>query len=209
VPPACFLNSRCTLLAATARAEVSEVKIAPSYGIAYLPLVVMEQNRLLEKHAKAAGLGDIKVSWVTISGGAGMNDALLSGNVDFVSGGIPPFSLLWEKPRAVCGGIAALSAMPIFLNTRNPAVKSIATWARRTASRCPPSNRRRRRFSCRWRRSRRSVRATSRARRAKPYRCRTRRLRRCCSPARVKSTTTSLRRRFSIASSSSRASARS
>ncbi len=108
-----------------ARAEVSEVKIAPSYGIAYLPLVVMEQNRLLEKHAKAAGLGDIKVTWVTISGGSGMNDALLSGNVDFVSGGIPPFSLLWEKTRGAVKGVAALSAMPIFLNTRNPAVKSI------------------------------------------------------------------------------------
>ena len=113
------------LWCAPARAEVSEVKIAPSYGIAYLPLVVMEQNRLLEKHAKAAGLGDLKVTWVTISGGAGMNDALLSGNVDFVSGGIPPFSLLWEKTRGAVKGVAALSAMPIFLNTRDPKVKTI------------------------------------------------------------------------------------
>lgn len=121
------LSILCALVlaAATARAEVSEVKIAPSYGVAYLPLVVMEQNRLLEKHAKAAGLGDLKVNWVTISGGAGMNDALLSGNVDFVSGGIPPFALPWEKTRGAVKGVAALSAMPIFLNTRNPAVKTI------------------------------------------------------------------------------------
>jgi len=109
----------------TARAEVNEVRIAPSYGIAYLPLVVMEQNHLLEKHIKAAGLGDTKVSWVTISGGAGMNDALLSGSVDFVSGGIPPFSLLWEKTRGAVKGVAALSAMPIFLNTRKPNIMSI------------------------------------------------------------------------------------
>jgi len=119
----------CALMLAAAagavRAEVSEVKIAPSYGIAYLPLVVMEQNRLLEKNARAAGLGDVKVSWVTISGGAGMNDALLSGNVDFVSGGIPPFAILWEKTRGAVKGVAALSAMPIFLNTRNPNVKTI------------------------------------------------------------------------------------
>ena len=111
--------------AGIARAETSEIKIAPSYGIAYLPLVVMEQNRLLEKHAKAAGLGDLKVNWVTISGGAGMNDALLSGSVDFVSGGIPPFALLWEKTRGAVKGVAALSAMPIFLNTRNASVKTI------------------------------------------------------------------------------------
>ena len=108
-----------------ARAEVTEVRVAPSYGITYLPLVIMEQNRLLEKHARAAGLGDIKVSWTTISGGAGMNDALLSGNIDFVSGGIPPFSLLWEKTRGGVKGVVAVSAMPIFLNTRNPNIRSI------------------------------------------------------------------------------------
>jgi NitT/TauT family transport system substrate-binding protein len=104
------------------------VRIAPSYGIAYLPLVVMEQNRLLEKHARAAGLGDVKVSWVTISGGAGMNDALLSGNVDFVSGGIPPFALLWDRSRGAVKGVAALSAMPIFLNTRNARIRSIRDY---------------------------------------------------------------------------------
>ena len=127
-PTRIFLHAAAVVAiaaSAIANAETSEIKIAPSYGIAYLPLVVMEQNRLVEKHAKAAGLGDIKVTWVTISGGAGMNDALLSGSVDFVSGGIPPFALLWEKTRGAVRGVAALSAMPIFLNTRNPGIKTV------------------------------------------------------------------------------------
>lgn len=111
-----------------ARAEVTEIKIAPSYGIAYLPLIVMEQQHLLEKHAKAEGLGNLKVHWVTISGGAGMNDALLSGSVDFVSGGIPPFALLWAKTHGAVKGVAALSAMPVFLNTRNPKIKTIRDY---------------------------------------------------------------------------------
>ena len=44
------------------RAEVSEVRLSRGYGILYLPLYVIEHNKLIEKHAKTAGLGDVKVS---------------------------------------------------------------------------------------------------------------------------------------------------
>ena len=50
-------------LAAPARAEVSEVRISKGFGILYLPLFVMQDQQFLEKRAKAAGLGDIKVTW--------------------------------------------------------------------------------------------------------------------------------------------------
>ena len=43
-------------LASPACAEVSEFRITKQPSIIYLPLVVMEQNRLVEKHARAAGL---------------------------------------------------------------------------------------------------------------------------------------------------------
>ncbi|MBN9138594.1 MAG: ABC transporter substrate-binding protein, partial [Phyllobacterium sp.] len=45
-----------------ARAEVSEVRISKGYGILYLPLIVMENQKLLEKQAAKAGLGDVKVT---------------------------------------------------------------------------------------------------------------------------------------------------
>lgn len=73
----------------------------------------------------AAWIGDVKLKLVTINGGAGMNDALLSGSVDYVVGGIAPFALLWDKSHSAVKGVAALSAMPVFLNTRNPKIKSI------------------------------------------------------------------------------------
>jgi NitT/TauT family transport system substrate-binding protein len=73
-------------LAGTARAEVKEVRLAKQYGLSYLSLIVMEEQKLIEKHAKKAGLGDVKVSWTTFSSGSVMNDALLSGSVDFASG---------------------------------------------------------------------------------------------------------------------------
>jgi ABC-type nitrate/sulfonate/bicarbonate transport system substrate-binding protein len=49
--------------AGAADAEVSEVRISKGYGILYLPLIVMEDRKLLEKKAAEAGLGDIKITW--------------------------------------------------------------------------------------------------------------------------------------------------
>jgi len=44
--------------------EIGEITIAQQYGLLYLGLMVMEKNKLLEKHLAAAGLGSTKVSWV-------------------------------------------------------------------------------------------------------------------------------------------------
>ena len=40
--------------------EMSEINVAQQYGISYLPLMIMEDQKLIEKHAKAAGV-DVKV----------------------------------------------------------------------------------------------------------------------------------------------------
>lgn len=108
-------------------AEVKEVRVATPYGIGFLPLIIVQHDRLIEKHARAAGLGDIKVIWSKFAGGNVMNEALLSGNLDFASGGVPPFLTLWEKTKGnvEAKGAGALSALPMLLNTRNPNVKSI------------------------------------------------------------------------------------
>ena len=47
----------------------------------YLLLNVAQDQKLIEKHAKAAGV-DAKVEWVKLSGGSAVNDALLSGNIE-------------------------------------------------------------------------------------------------------------------------------
>lgn len=110
-----------------AGAEVSEVKIAQQFGISYLPLMYMEHEKLLEKHAKAAGLGDVTVSWAKFAGGNVMNDALLSGSLHFASGGVGPLVTLWAKTRGNIDvrGVSAMNAMPLYMNTRNPNVKSL------------------------------------------------------------------------------------
>ena len=42
-------------VAMTARAEMSEINVAQQYGVAFLPLMLMERDKLVEKHAKAEG----------------------------------------------------------------------------------------------------------------------------------------------------------
>lgn len=110
-----------------ARAETAEVRIATQYGIGYLALTIMKQDKLIEKHLAKAGLADTKVSWVKLGAGAAANDALLSGSLDFASGGTGPAFILWDKTRGNVDvrGVAALSSMPNLLVSRNPNVKTV------------------------------------------------------------------------------------
>jgi NitT/TauT family transport system substrate-binding protein len=109
-----------------AYAEADTVRIAKQFGISYLPLTLMEEEKLFEQQAKKQGL-DIKVEWLRFSAGSGMNEAILSGNLDFASGGVPSLLLLWGKTQSnlMVKGVAALNAMPIYLVTTNANVKTI------------------------------------------------------------------------------------
>jgi len=109
-------------------AETGEVRAAQQFGLSYLALMIMEDSKLVEKHAKAAGLGDIKVTWAKLGGPGAMNDALLSGGLDFATGGVPSLITLWSKTRGTSNevrGVGALNSMPVNLVTSNPSVKSI------------------------------------------------------------------------------------
>jgi NitT/TauT family transport system substrate-binding protein len=109
-----------------ASAEMSEIHVSRQYGISYLPLMIMEDQKLIEKHAKAAGV-DVKVEWSKFASGAVMNDALLSGNLQFASGGVGPFTTLWAKTRGNLDvkATSAINSMPLFLVTNNPKVKTL------------------------------------------------------------------------------------
>ena len=111
---------------APARAEMAEINVAQQYGISYLPLMIMEDQKLIEKHAKAAGV-DVKVGWAKFAGGNVMNDALLSNSLQFASGGVGPLLTLWSRTKGNLDvkAVGAINSMPLYLNTRNPNVKSL------------------------------------------------------------------------------------
>ena len=95
----------------------------------YLQFNVMEHEKLLEKHAAALGLKDVKIAWSTFNGPDAMNNALISDSVDIVAGGMPGLVTLWARTKGTANevkGISALSSQPFFLNTRSENIKSIA-----------------------------------------------------------------------------------
>jgi NitT/TauT family transport system substrate-binding protein len=110
-----------------ARAEAKQLRVAKQFGVAYMQFMVMQDQGMIEKHAKAAGLGDITVDWATFRSSDVMNDALISGSVDFVCLGIPGIITIWSKTRGNIDVKAAsgLNVSPLMLLVRDPSIKSL------------------------------------------------------------------------------------
>lgn len=117
------------MTAMPALAEVTTVRLAKQFGIGYLPLTLIEEQGLLEKHAQEAGL-ELSTEWLRFTGGSGMNEALLSDNLDIASGGVGPLLTIWARTQnnMQIKGIAALESMPLYLVTTDPEVQSLADF---------------------------------------------------------------------------------
>ena len=116
------------LATVTARAEVSELKISKQPGLLFAPMLLMEHHKLIEKHAKDAGVPDLKAAWLTLMSGGANNDALLSGNLHIVTSGVTNMLLLWGKTNGDIKAIVGVSGLPFKLVTRNPSIKTIKDY---------------------------------------------------------------------------------
>jgi NitT/TauT family transport system substrate-binding protein len=114
--------------ASPARAE-GKLRIAQQFGIVYLLLDVVRDQKLIEKHGKQDGV-DIQVDWAQLSGGPAINDALLSGDIDIAGAGVGPLLTLWDRTKGKQNvkGVASLGNLPYYLVTNNPRIKSIADF---------------------------------------------------------------------------------
>ena len=127
-----FLGSSALAVGAVAlprrpRAAPTTIRIAEQFGIGYLPLHVIRDRGLLAKHGREAGI-EVEIEWVKLSGGAAMNDGLLSGSIDIASaGGVTPLLTLWDRTRGNLDvrAISASVTMPYYLLSSRPGVASI------------------------------------------------------------------------------------
>jgi len=117
----------CTMAAPAARAEVGEVILGQQFGTGYLPAMVMEAHKLVEKQLTAAGVGDTKVTWAKLGGPAALNDATLSGSLHFSCQGAPSSAIIWDRTKNTIGvkSLGAIASNNIWLNTRNKDIKTI------------------------------------------------------------------------------------
>lgn len=115
-----------------ASAKGAQLRIAYQPGLNYLPLMVLEHDKLIEaEHAR--NNMEAKVSWLKFSSGGPMNDALLAGQIDIASGGITVLAILWDKTRGHQNvrGLTSLVASPCYLNVNNPSIRALSDFTDR------------------------------------------------------------------------------
>jgi NitT/TauT family transport system substrate-binding protein len=110
-----------------ARAQ-DQIKIGIGYGLAFLPIYICEDLKLIEKHAKDAHL-DLKADFQRFTSAADVQDALASGAIHIAPFGTAPLLAAWEKGRGRPEQVFAVSGMtslPLVLLSNQPEVQSLA-----------------------------------------------------------------------------------
>jgi NitT/TauT family transport system substrate-binding protein len=108
--------------------EVSTITLIKQHGLPYLPLMLMEEHRLVEKHAERLGVANLKTDYRTLGGTQSLVDALIAGQMNFGIVGVPGLATLWDKTAGTPNEVRALcaaQAMPFILVCNRPEVKSI------------------------------------------------------------------------------------
>jgi NitT/TauT family transport system substrate-binding protein len=110
-----------------ARAETAQLRIARQYGLAFLPMVVMQAQNFYDKRAAELGIST-KAEIVTMGNNMAVNEALISGSIDIVTNGPPGFLTVWSRTKGTSNeikGIVSMVSQSSWLNTRDPNIKSI------------------------------------------------------------------------------------
>lgn len=96
-----------------------KIAIAEQYGLAYAPVQVMKELKLLEKN-----LPGVKAEWKQLGNTAAIREAMLAGRVDVGFIAIPPFLIGWDKgmPWKIASG---LSESPVGLVTWKKEIQSL------------------------------------------------------------------------------------
>ncbi|MCC7081487.1 MAG: ABC transporter substrate-binding protein [Burkholderiales bacterium] len=124
---ACAALAVAGLTGASPAAAQTEVRFAQQFGLLYLPLQVVIDQKMVEKHAAKAGLKDVTGKMIKLSGAAAVNRALLSGNVEFACGGVGGLLTIWDKTTGTPDEVRAavdIAKMPLKLLTNDPEVKT-------------------------------------------------------------------------------------
>lgn len=114
-----------------ARAATERLRVSYGYSVGYLPLMIMREQSLIEKHAAAIGAGKPQVEWRIEDGGNNINDAMLAGALDIAAIGIPGYLVLRDRTLGKRQAVTAISAVQsgaLWLNTINPRIRSLADY---------------------------------------------------------------------------------
>lgn len=114
-----FIFTGCTGKDQSALENPYSIAIAEQYGLAYAPLQIMKELKILEKN-----LPEIAVTWKQLGNTAAIREAMLAHEIDVGFMAIPPFLIGWDKGMKwkIASG---LSVSPVGLVTYKEDIKSI------------------------------------------------------------------------------------
>ena len=119
-----FAAILATASAPAIAAESNDFHVARQPGLVYIQAIIMEEKKLIEKHAAALGLKDIKMRWSIITSGGVMTEAVISNSIDLAITGVSNMLLAWGKTGNI-KMLTGVAGVPFKLLTRNAKVKSI------------------------------------------------------------------------------------
>jgi NitT/TauT family transport system substrate-binding protein len=99
-----------------------KMTIAYQPGIGYAELLIMKQQKTLEK-----ALPDMKIGWRELSSGSAIRDGMLSGDIQVGSGGIGPF-LVGYDAGVDWKLLTGLNQMDLWLMAKNPKFRTLADF---------------------------------------------------------------------------------
>jgi NitT/TauT family transport system substrate-binding protein len=108
-------------------AESVRIGIGIGYGLAFLPLYICEDLKLVEKQAKALHL-DVKASYQRLPGAGPMQEAIAAGDIDMAPFGTAPLLAAWEQTKdtpAQIIAVSGLTTMPLVLLSNQPNVAAL------------------------------------------------------------------------------------
>ena len=103
----------------------NKISIAEQFGLAYAPLQIMKENKILQKNYPA-----VNINWKQLGNTAAIREAMLSNQVEVGFMAIPPFLIGLDKGMQwkIASG---LSESPVALITNSENIKSISDFSKK------------------------------------------------------------------------------
>ena len=111
-----------------ALAQEQQLRIGVGYGLAFLPLYICEDMKLIEKHAKEENL-DVNANFPRLLSAAQAQAQIASGAIDIAPFGTAPLLAAWEKgkdtPRQILA-VSGLTSLPLALLSNQAGEQTVA-----------------------------------------------------------------------------------
>ncbi len=126
----CFIAVLSLVVLASPALAEEPVRIGLGFGLAFLPVYICEDLKLVEKYGKAAHL-ELRASYQRFLGAGPLQDALGTGAIDMAPFGVAPLLAAWEKakdtPREIVV-VSGLTTLPPVLLTNRSDVHTLADF---------------------------------------------------------------------------------